>query len=146
MKCEAALDMVADSLMDKLDDDTHRELRNHLSECGNCADAAEQMRLAWNELGRLKDSVATETTVSALPSGSSWRPLAKAAAILVLLASGALLGRLEVWDRATPEGAAMTPVGRSISHAFDEQCAGRCGSTGHAANASAPSDGMTPRA
>jgi len=107
MKCDVALDLITDSLMDTVEGDTFIELQEHLSECTSCRGEARQQQEVWSELGRLRASVKRrpdrETSHDRLPAPQSrreWSPWAKAAAVVILLASGAFLGRLEVWNGA----------------------------------------------
>ena len=100
MKCEVAIDLIADSLMDELGARDSEQLQHHLASCSSCAEEAARMRNLWNAMGQL-DS-ATANPAASVEFGrllerrlrSRWWSHAKiAAAVVGLLAAGAALGR-----------------------------------------------------
>jgi hypothetical protein len=53
MTCDHAVDLIVDSLLDRLDAEQRRELDAHLASCASCAAEAERMSEMWEGLGRL---------------------------------------------------------------------------------------------
>ena len=116
MKCEVAIDLIADSLMDELGARDSERMQQHLISCSNCADEAARMRTLWNSMGQLGS--ATANPAAPVEFGrllerrlrSRWWSHAKiAAAVVGLLAAGAALGRFVpgggLNDRGAPETA-----------------------------------------
>ena len=110
MTCDNTMDLVVDSLMDRLDPAERATLEQHLAGCSQCAAEAEHMRSMWQEL----ENVAPPT-----PSGEAlirfgrrlersrrprWAAGLKVAAGIVLLLGGALLGRLTAASVTPPGG------------------------------------------
>ncbi len=54
MKCEHAVDLIIDSLLDGLDDEQRRDLAAHISSCESCAAEAERMSTMWQGLAELR--------------------------------------------------------------------------------------------
>lgn len=109
MNCDTTIDLVVDSLMDRLDPEEGTALEQHLASCSQCAADAEQMRSMWQGL---------EDVTPPIPSGetfirfgrrlersrrSVWSTGLKAAAGIALLLGGAFIGRLTGSD-VTPAG------------------------------------------
>jgi len=100
MTCDTAVDLVVDSLMDRLDATAARQLEEHLSSCAACAAQAASLRAIWADLG--------ETTVPAPNPAVALRlgrelarqspragpsPVLRAAVVLLALGAGTALGR-----------------------------------------------------
>ncbi|NIR46636.1 MAG: hypothetical protein GWN99_19710 [Gemmatimonadetes bacterium] len=101
MKCEVAIDLIADSLADELDAGTRRRLDDHLRTCPSCADEAAELERLWADLDRLPVPETRPANVSRLgrPAESGRRSrrlgaLSRAAAVFLLLGGGFLAGRL----------------------------------------------------
>lgn len=118
MNCETALDLVADSLMDRIDENVKSDLREHLTGCESCAKHAEQMQTAWSELGRLNatasQGVDSRGIVSPLSKSSRKRVrshVLRVAAAVVLLIAGAALGRIDAWNQHRANDAPVASSG-----------------------------------
>ena len=53
MKCDNAVDLIVDSLMDSLDEDQRQALSAHVQSCPSCAAEAARMKGIWQGLGEL---------------------------------------------------------------------------------------------
>jgi hypothetical protein len=100
MTCETAIDLVVDSLMDRLEARQRAELETHLAGCATCAAEADEMRSLWRGLEAVETPAPSGETFirfgrqlerrrrKALPLGL------RVAAAAGLLLGGALFGRL----------------------------------------------------
>lgn len=107
MKCEHAVDLIVDSLLDELDDGERRELELHIQSCESCAAEAERMGALWKGLGEL--SVPPAAPHAAVVLGRRlatarrqyrYAPLLRAAAAVVLILLGGAGGYLLRGDGA----------------------------------------------
>lgn len=99
MKCENAVDLIVDSLMDSLDEEQRKDLSAHIQSCESCAAEAEKMSAIWKGLGELRapgpaPQAAFEfgRRLSAERSRRRYTPLFRAAASIALLLLGAAGG------------------------------------------------------
>jgi hypothetical protein len=117
MKCEHAVDLIVDSLMDSLEDGPQEELAVHIRSCPSCAVEAEKMKAMWDGLGELSVPKPSPRAAYALgrrlSDGRSRRrwapPLQAAAAVALLLLGGA--GGFFARGGGSPPGA---PTGTSF--------------------------------
>jgi len=114
MKCENAVDLIVDSLMDSLDDHQQQELAAHIQSCPSCAVEAEKMKDLWEGLGELRvpmpssqAAFALGRRVSAGRSRYRWAPPLQAAAAAALLLLGGVGGFL-ARGSGSPPGSAST--------------------------------------
>ncbi len=116
IECDAAIDLVIDSLMDEPDAPDAQKLDGHLQTCGACADEAARMRRLWNDLGRSDAPAAgLESLVrfgrNLERRGSARMPSAalRAAAAVALLVTGAVVGRFVGMANGGDATPAVTP-------------------------------------
>lgn len=99
MKCEYAVDLIIDSLLDELDDRQRIDLERHVHSCQSCAAEAERLSATWQELGKLGLSFSERGAVAAgrTPPALWYRrfaPHVRAAAAVALVALGGAAGYL----------------------------------------------------
>ncbi|MCZ6754368.1 MAG: zf-HC2 domain-containing protein, partial [Gemmatimonadetes bacterium] len=58
MKCEVAIDLITDSLMDEFGARDSEQLQQHLASCSSCTEEAARMRTLWNTMGQLGSATA----------------------------------------------------------------------------------------
>ncbi|MEN8145589.1 MAG: zf-HC2 domain-containing protein [Gemmatimonadota bacterium] len=111
MNCEKAVDLIIDALMDSLDDEQERQLREHIASCDSCALEAERMSRMWSGLGDLEEpkaGPAAAVEFGARLAGVSGRrrlaPWLRVAATIALLAIGGTAGFLARGGAAPPPG------------------------------------------
>jgi hypothetical protein len=118
MKCEHAIDLIVDSLMDSLDEAQQRELSAHLQTCASCAAEADRMKEVWVGLGRLRVPAASPRAAfdlgRRLSTARSRRPavpLLAAAAVAFLMLGGVAgflaRGGASPAGGSSPEGSAF---------------------------------------
>jgi hypothetical protein len=112
MKCENAVDLIVDSLMDSLDDEQRKELSAHIQSCESCAAEAEKMTATWKELGELTvprpaPQAAFEfgRRLTAQRSRHRYAPLLRLAASIALVLLGAAGGSFLARSGEAPPGA-----------------------------------------
>jgi hypothetical protein len=101
MKCEHAVDLIIDTLLDALDDGQRRDLAVHIQSCESCAAAAERMGALWEGLGELRLPPAAPDagiTFRHRLAATRWQqryvPFLRAAAAVALLVIGGAGGYL----------------------------------------------------
>jgi hypothetical protein len=109
MKCENAVDLIVDSLMDTLDDEEQQALSAHLQACAACRAEAEKMKALWDGLGELRVPAARPQAAfefgRRLSTVRSRRPLApplQAAAAMALFVIGGAVGFMVGGSGAPP--------------------------------------------
>ncbi len=114
MKCENAVDLIVDSLMDSLDDEQREDLSAHIQSCESCAAEGAKMKEIWNGLGDL--TVPKPAPQAAFEFGRRlsqarnqrrYAPLLRAAASIALVTLGAAGGFLARGD-GSPTSAPLT--------------------------------------
>ncbi len=99
MKCEDAVDLIVDSLLDSLDEQRRDQLAVHIESCPACAAEAKRMSMLWDGLGQLDAPAAAPR--AAVEFGRRlanelraprFGPLLRIAAAVVLLLIGAAAG------------------------------------------------------
>lgn len=115
MKCEHAVDLIIDSLLDELDDRQRIDLDQHVGSCESCAAESRRLTRTWQELGELglrpseRWAIATGRTPPA-PWHRRYAPYLRAAAAVALVvlggAGGYLLGNGRSPAAPAPRGAA----------------------------------------
>ena len=109
MKCEHAIDLVIDSLMDSLDADQQRLLEQHLATCVACAGQAETMRWSWDALGRIEAPATSVPPIAVTAQVSGPRPWWRAAAAIALFVLGGATG-FGIRSAGSEPGAAAGPT------------------------------------
>lgn len=116
MKCETAIDLVVDSLVDDLEANDLRELETHFAACATCGAVAAEVRDLWRGLGELEAPAPMNADIL-VQFGRKlerrrrhWPTALQAVAAVALLLSGALLGQIGRGDGATP-GPGVAPAG-----------------------------------
>ena len=114
MKCENAVDIIVDSLMDSLDDEQRKGLSAHIQSCESCATEAAKMNENWNGLGDLTSPKPAPQAafefgrrLSRAQSRRRFAPLLRAAASIALVSLGAAGGFLARGD-GSPLSAPLT--------------------------------------
>jgi hypothetical protein len=114
MKCENAVDLIVDSLMDSLDDGEQQALLAHLQACAACRAEAEKMKALWDGLGELRIPAARPQAafefgrrLSTARSRRRPAPSLQAAAAMALFVIGGAVGFL-VGGGGSPPGAPST--------------------------------------
>jgi anti-sigma factor RsiW len=75
MKCDNAIDLIVDSLMDSLEEEQQKLLEEHLQSCESCAAEARKMNELWAGLGDLNLSrAAPQAPVEAAPASRCTAP------------------------------------------------------------------------
>ncbi len=99
MKCEHAVDLIIDSLMDSLDEEQRAELAAHIESCESCAAEAEKMGSIWKDFGELKVPESAPQAafefgrrLAAERNRRRYAPLLRAASSIALLLIGAGAG------------------------------------------------------
>jgi hypothetical protein len=110
MNCEHAVDLIVDSLLDKVDDERRRELTAHIESCRSCAAEAERMGELWRGLGELNPPAAAPHAALELGRRLAtarrqhrYAPLLRAAAGVVLVLLGGAGGYVIRGD-GSPQG------------------------------------------
>jgi len=103
MTCETAIDLVVDSLMDRLDPEEQAALDRHLASCAACAAEAAELGSLWQHLETVPAPAPTAETfirfgrnLERSRRSTRWATGLRVAAALALLLGGGLVGRLTV--------------------------------------------------
>jgi hypothetical protein len=101
MKCDNAIDLIVDSLMDSLEEEQQKLLEEHLQSCESCAAEARKMNELWAGLGDLNLSRAAPQApvefgrrLATRPRRRPVAPLLQAAAAAALFLLGSTAGFL----------------------------------------------------
>jgi len=101
MKCEDAIDLVIDSLMDRLDPQDRAKLDEHLASCPDCATEAGALGQMWQDVAEVDTpSPGNETLIrfgremQRARRRPAWSTGLRAAAVIGLLVGGGVLGRV----------------------------------------------------
>ena len=101
MKCDDAINLVVDSLMDRLEPDEQSELDEHLASCAECAAEATALRQMWRDVAEVETPPSGKETLirfgqemERTRKRPAWSAGLKAAAVVGLLLGGGVLGRI----------------------------------------------------
>jgi hypothetical protein len=101
MKCENAVDLIIDSLLDALDDEQRDDLEAHLKTCESCAAEFERIAALWNGLAQLRPLPAAARPTAGPASRAAtarwydrYAPALRAAAAIALIVLGGAGGFL----------------------------------------------------
>jgi len=119
MTCDNVADLLVDAVLNELDPTAAQELNAHLANCRACAADAEALRALWADLGQI--TVPTPSAEAGVrlgralvqrSHGSPWRPVLRAALVVLAVGGGMALGR---WGLPVPESAVATDTLRQGS-------------------------------
>ncbi len=101
MTHDVAIDLVVDSLVEPLDPEQARDLEQHLATCSTCAAEAMELRQLWGDLDALPTpapdaaaAVRLGRRLATTRRTSRWTPALRAAAVVLLVGTGVVVGRM----------------------------------------------------
>ena len=99
MTHDVAIDLVVDSLVEPLDAEQAHDLEQHLATCSTCAAEAMELRQLWRDLDALPTpapdaaaAVRLGRRLAITRRTSRWAPALRAAAVVLLAATGVVVG------------------------------------------------------